>query len=944
MDSARVSDFEILGGLGVGNFGSVHLARWGMTASESRAVALKKNTSKSNCCNEYAMLRKAAHKHVVEAFCLVESGRALAMEVAFSDLDSYLYSGLYSRFPCFDAGPVIAIELIQQWLADLAEGLAHVHSVGVIHRDVKPANILLFMHRTTAMAGGFVRIVAKLGDFNCARDVPKTFFPPSRLRTKTPCFDAGVAERKALGTRFPMTMRVCTSWYKAPELLRESDYPQRSSARETRVWYGVFVDVWSFGAVTYELLYGKPLASHDSIPGVLACLRAALGPPPCFDAGGAPEYMRTELWKCLLLASERATAAERKYLSVAQGSEWDVAKACLQWDPAQRLSMRHVARMPWLSNSGTSGNAEALPSFSPPQAVAASSSAAGPGEPMAPPPPLSPHGTPRSRLGDRVLRYTAVLRRPSKATSEPCACTGNCRTFQHRSEGECHSQELVEGTAYCILCVCKVPGCDRPKYRSEWCYYHVRALEAAPAGAQLAIITSHLSTSLLPCDVKDCLDWYGEVEEDIVMCILLAVIKEPRATRVCVEGWRRLPPNYGADDLYAVLVQAARACASTPGPSGEKPRAPHETELQQLSRQGVARFTGLATTLTFLNVVRKKKSSDGEEVSLGLHCLCYAFTEDTTTLQIFLKEVREQARTRELHRLCFDTRQGDGWQRMARVLKYGEEIRGMMRRVGSKVCMGTQGGDGYVVDMIIRKMSMACLEGMSWKEVSIRELRAVSADETEQLSAFSCDMKAEELSNFVCGRPDWAFLASCYMCLWKEVADKLPDARSVVSALCNKKPGFLEGAVQAFVAKHGIPPHPYVLLTSAGVIEVPPRIRRNKRKRAGASTPGASTPGSAKPVPVLRRPAACPSAVSREVRRPAAAVRKTWLASSYMCHTCTLPLRNSRHVLSQAHARALCIYHASAIRLPCCFHVCLLMRLGLTLRLPYFCIVPATLP
>ena len=34
--------------------------------------------------------------------------------------------------------------------ADIASGLAHLHSRGVVHRDVKPANILLFRHRPGA--------------------------------------------------------------------------------------------------------------------------------------------------------------------------------------------------------------------------------------------------------------------------------------------------------------------------------------------------------------------------------------------------------------------------------------------------------------------------------------------------------------------------------------------------------------------------------------------------------------------------------------------------------------------------------------------------------------------------------------------------------------------------------------------------------------------------
>ncbi|WP_433122101.1 serine/threonine-protein kinase [Arthrobacter koreensis] len=65
------------------------------------------------------------------------------------------------------AGPLPAVSVASLG-ADLADALAYVHSKGVIHRDVKPANILLFPQEHDS------RLYPKLTDFGIARLVEAT--------------------------------------------------------------------------------------------------------------------------------------------------------------------------------------------------------------------------------------------------------------------------------------------------------------------------------------------------------------------------------------------------------------------------------------------------------------------------------------------------------------------------------------------------------------------------------------------------------------------------------------------------------------------------------------------------------------------------------------------------------------------------------------------------
>src|ERR1700758_5408465 len=190
--------------LGSGGSGSVWLARDEKTgldvalkivAKEGKAAARAEREAAAaarlrhpSCLRAYAFARDSRHVYIAYEFI---PGRTFRAALRAGELD--------------DAAAVEAC-------AQVAEGLAHAHRAGILHRDVKPSNVLL------AEGDG---VSARVLDFGLARmaeaetlteqgDVPGTlaYISPERLAGKeaTPAADiwaVGVMLWQALAGRHP---------------------------------------------------------------------------------------------------------------------------------------------------------------------------------------------------------------------------------------------------------------------------------------------------------------------------------------------------------------------------------------------------------------------------------------------------------------------------------------------------------------------------------------------------------------------------------------------------------------------------------------------------------------------------------------------------------------------------------------------------------------------
>src|SRR3954454_23748238 len=154
MDKPELGEYRIEGIVGVGRMGYVYLAIDRITG---RAVALKvlrddvgiDPVYRERFRREANLLVALEHPHIIPIYALGEL-----------DGDLYIATRIVSRTlrDVIQAGPV-SVDFALKVLASVASALDAAHALGVVHRDVKPANVLMD-------PGPQVY----LGDFGLARD------------------------------------------------------------------------------------------------------------------------------------------------------------------------------------------------------------------------------------------------------------------------------------------------------------------------------------------------------------------------------------------------------------------------------------------------------------------------------------------------------------------------------------------------------------------------------------------------------------------------------------------------------------------------------------------------------------------------------------------------------------------------------------------------------
>lgn len=216
------------------------------------------------------------------------------------------------------SGKAISPHVIKSMLAQVLNGIRHIHGQGFFHRDVKPENIL---------------VTPTVQYYGCAENVPperKDDFYVVKL-----C-DYGLA-RHFSNTK-ELTPYVSTRWYRAPEiLLRLRCYTQP-------------IDIWAFACVAAELVNSRPLLpganEAEQMWHVLKCLGHPTDPGTGKEAFGGYWEEGERLAENLGLYMPCTSGLSIEKILRRPGYEQlgDALRPCFLWNPDARPSVFDLAQ------------------------------------------------------------------------------------------------------------------------------------------------------------------------------------------------------------------------------------------------------------------------------------------------------------------------------------------------------------------------------------------------------------------------------------------------------------------------------------------------------------------------------------------------------------------------------------------------------------------------
>ncbi|KAJ4771989.1 Cyclin-dependent kinase 2 [Rhynchospora pubera] len=294
--------YEKLEKVGEGTYGKVYKAQ---DKATGQLVALKKTRLEMDeegipptALREVSILQLLAQSiYIVRLLCVEhvqKNGKPILYLVfEFLETDLKKFIDTYRRGP--NARPMPA-NVIKSFMYQLCKGVAHCHSHGVLHRDLKPQNLLVDNEKG----------ILKIADLGLGR----SFTLPVK------CY----------------THEIVTLWYRAPEVLLGITH------------YSTGVDMWSVGCIFAEMVRRQALFPGDSELQQLLHIFRLLGTPTEKQWPGVTtlkDWHEYPQWKPQDLARAVPTL---------ESEGVDLLSRMLRFDPAERISAKEAMEHPYFDS------------------------------------------------------------------------------------------------------------------------------------------------------------------------------------------------------------------------------------------------------------------------------------------------------------------------------------------------------------------------------------------------------------------------------------------------------------------------------------------------------------------------------------------------------------------------------------------------------------------
>ncbi|AFM98372.1 protein kinase domain-containing protein [Encephalitozoon hellem ATCC 50504] len=212
-----IEKYQIYQRMGRGKYSEVFEGR---KDKEKIVIKTLKPVRKAKICREVLILKSLEHKNIIKLMDVVVDSESQIYSLIFEYIEHEEYSKIFEE---------LSYEDIIEYSRQILSALEYCHSMGIIHRDIKPQNMVINQARREI----------KIIDWGLAE-----FYHPKK----------------------EYSVRVASRYYKGPELL--VNYP----------YYDYSLDIWSFGCVLAELIFKKrPFFHGESNSDQLVKIARVLG-------------------------------------------------------------------------------------------------------------------------------------------------------------------------------------------------------------------------------------------------------------------------------------------------------------------------------------------------------------------------------------------------------------------------------------------------------------------------------------------------------------------------------------------------------------------------------------------------------------------------------------------------------------------------------------------